>query len=668
MRESRFVNLTSYCIVEYMLEDLGSLDYTNDGFKLLQNDHIDAHQIFNNDGSFTETRNIQDITVTSIDGNRYVYLDSEKVPNYIDYDDKITETSISGYNVTLDKVRFHFISGFDFEDFRALVLSVKNIENDQKTNVFANILFNKDTQSTILTFNPKPLYIANAMYDRYIDVYVPSIKNINEELNTSPTPATTFAAAITPNQTSYTGFITNKPIIVSLDECETEEKLDTPLGIEYDSYIISEHHEAVVSQSNEFDAVGAYIDESAQGDFIEFFLTFNGAFPEELISILNRRNPSNDYIIAHELTVYEQIGSAFVESSRLAFFQDKDFDEPNLFRPVLRNANTAITMSVDYIVRLVNRLNGEQIIREGSLIVNSPKKYGKNLLKIELRDKPQSQNIVNKIYKNNFEATDLFVDPAQDVTQSIGSILPRTRTKPVASTQYIPIFFTKSNISVSNKSTVVKDNKDQEEVVFKNGKLRFVISPFDNYLKFKFYTEVKGKTSALDLNIGDSKYRAVFQTASGKIKIDNINDQSKENLSVGEIVFNIPTESSEEILQSQDRSFFITSVAQDGTETLMYNGEWRKTSEQADVDSAILEAKEEAESKNQTEKKVNEIVQKYTELKEEARKKKPSILPRNAKIPGYVNKKPAKSISTVNRFGMKAPSKIRTSRGNVKKL
>jgi hypothetical protein len=663
MRESRFVNLTNYCIVEYMLEDLGSLDYINDDFKLLQNDHIDAHQIFNNDGSFTETRNIQDATVTSIDGNRYAYLDSEKIPNYIDYDDKITETTISGYNVTLDKVRFHFISGFNFDDFRALVLSVRNIENDQKTNIFANILFNKETESTILTFNPKPLYITNAMYDRYIDVYVPSIKNINEELNTSPTPASTFAAAITPNDTSYTGFITNNPIIISLDECGTQGKIDTGIGLEYDSFEITEHYETVVSQSNEFDSVGAYIQESSQGDFIEFFLTYNGGFPEELISILNRRNPLNDYIIAHELTVYEQIGSAFIESSRLAFFQDKDYDEPNLFRPVLRNANTAITMSVDYIVRLINRLNGDQVIREGSMIITSPKKYGKTLLKLELQDKPQSQNIINKIYKNNFEATELFIDPAQSVTRSIGSIASSSSIP--TSTQYVPIFFTKSNISVANKSAIVKENNDQDEVVFKDGKLRFVISPFDNFLKFKFYTEVKNKTTALDLNIGDAIYRAVFQTSSGKIKIDNLNDQSKENLSSGEIVFNIPTESSEEIIQSTDRSFYITTVAQDGTETLMYNGEWRKTSEQSDVDDAIANAKAEAELQNQTTTTINEIVDKYKDLESKQVRKRPKLVSNKAKIPGYVNKRASKSVSTVNRFGMKTPTRIRTNRGNA---
>lgn len=661
MRESRFVNLTNYCIVEYMLEDLGSLDFVNDDFILLQNDHIDAHQIFNPDGSFSNTRNIQDVTAVPIPGSKYAYLDSEKTPNYIDYDEKITESTISGFNVTLDKVRFHFIAGFEFSDIRALVLSVRNIENDSKTNIFANILFNEDTQSTLLAFNPKPLYIANSTYDRYIDVYVPSIKNINEEFNTSPTPATTFAAAITPKNSSYTGFVTNKPIIVSLDECEIEEPISTDIGVTYQSFTISEHYESVVSQSNEFDSVGTYIQESSEGDFIEFFLTFNGGFPEELISILNRRNPLNDYIIAHELTIFEQIGSSFVKSSRLAFFQEDDFDEPNIFRPVLKNANTAVTMSIDYIVRLVNRLNGDQVIREGSLIINSPKKYGKKLLKLELRDKPQSQKIVNKIYKKNFEATELFIDPAQNVT----STLTESNQQVINSVQYVPIFFTKSNISVSNNSYLVTENNNQEEVVFENGKLRFVISPFDNYLKFKFYTTVDNKVTPLDLNNSSAIYRAVFQTASGKLKIDNLNDQSKENLSSGEIIFNVPTDSSEEILQSEDRNFYITSFAEDGTETLMYNGEWRKPSEQDEVEDAIAEAKEAAEAKNQTDSKITEIEENYKQLAQKNILKKPNFTKGLSKIPGYVGKKNSKAVSTINRFGMKSPTRIKTNRSNA---
>ena len=43
-----------------------------------------------------------------------------------------------------------------------------------------------------------------------------------------------------------------------------------------------------------------------------------------------------------------------------------------------------------------------------------------------------------------------------------------------------------------------------------------------------------------------------------------------------------------------------------------------------------------------------------------------TVLLNNLKnIPGLVTKKPTKAISTVNRFGMKSPSKIRSNRGNA---
>ena len=168
----------------------------------------------------------------------------------------------------------------------------------------------------------------------------------------------------------------------------------------------------------------------------------------------------------------------------------------------------------------------------------------------------------------------------------------------------------------------------------------------------------------MDLNNNSVVYRAVFETASGKVKIDNLNDQSKENLSSGEVVFNIPSSSSEEILQSDNRNFYITSVGQDGTETLMYNGEWRKPSEQADVEDAIAAAKEAANARNNIESKITEIEEK---LKAQTAKIQTStVLLNNLKnIPGLVTKKPTKAISTVNRFGMKSPSKIRSNRGNA---
>ena len=116
----------------------------------------------------------------SIGNNKVAYLDSEKIPNYINYDNNLTETVISGFNVVYDRIKFHFISGFNFEDFSALILSIQNKQNNGVKHVFSNIIFSNDTMSSLLTFNPKPLFIANSLYDRFIEFKIPSIKNINE--------------------------------------------------------------------------------------------------------------------------------------------------------------------------------------------------------------------------------------------------------------------------------------------------------------------------------------------------------------------------------------------------------------------------------------------------------------------------------------------------------
>jgi len=596
MRTSRFVSLSQYCVVEYMFDQLGSIDFYTDDFILLENSTADIHQIINDDSSYSSTKNIKDLTVTPIGQNTFVYLDSEKIPDYLSYDQNITQTTLSGYNVVMDKVRFHFVSGFDFDDFRALILSVKHLENNGKNNLFANILLAPETIGELISFNSKPLFLGNALYDRYIDILVPSIKNINEDYRTALNPSTTFVAAITPNQIGSTGFIYNNPISIGLAECGVKKTIFTEIGQTYDAYEVTEFYEASLSQSNEFDNVGAYINEAVDGDFVEFYLTFNSGFPSDLIGILNRRNPADDWVIIHQISVFEQVGTSFFNTSRFVFFQEDRYDEPNVFRPVLRNANESVSMSIDYLVRLTNRRNGEQIIREGSFTLLSPKKYGRKLITMPLLDKPQSQIIYNKIIKKNFEASSLFIEP--EFNNQPASPTAETITNVVTQTEYVPIFFNNNNISVSTPSSVISITDSSEEIIFGPGKLRFIISPFDNLIKLKVYTRntsSKSKTPIpLDLNVNSAKYRLVFETSGGKIVIDNANNAQLENLSTGVIAFNVSKKDSEAIVQSKKRTIYLVAVSQDGKETLIYTGEWRRATEQADVDAAIAAAREES--------------------------------------------------------------------------
>lgn len=656
MTHSRFVSLTPYCLVEYMFEPLGSTNFLNDDFALLKNETTGAYQILNNDGSFSTTKNIQDLTVVQIGNNKVAYLDSEKVPNYIDYDSNITKTPVTGFNVIFDKVRFHFVAGFNFEGFESLILSIRNKQNDGENHVFANILVAPETIGSLITFNSKPLFLSDATYDRYIDIKIPSIKNINEDYRNAANKATTFVAAITPSDTGSVGFIYNSQISINLSECARREKLATNTNTKYDVFEISNNFEASLSQSNEFDGVGANIYESSNGDFIEYYLTFNSGFPEELISILNKRNPSDDWIIIHQLSVFEQVGSSFINTSRQISFQEDGYDEPLVFRPVLKNAGSAVSMSIDLLCRLTNKRNGEQIIREASFTLISPKKYGKKLITIPLTDEPQSQKVYNKIIKKNFESTNLFIEPTFAPGFEQGS--PILNARPVSSVEYVPVFFSNNNISIANNSGLVKISDKDDEIIFGPGKLKFVLSPFDNAIKIKLYNVINKKPIPLDLNLSSAKYRMVFDLDSGKVKVDNDNSDKTENLSNGELVFKVSKNDSENIFASSKQTVYITSVSQDGIETLMYTGEWRRPTQQSDIDAAISVARGEAEEKENREAKIAELENKVNQLTLDANKKKFDILSSNV-----VKQKAVPAI--VNKFAVANPKLIKTNVSNA---
>jgi hypothetical protein len=657
MAESRFISLTSYCLVEYMFEPIGSLNFLNDNITLLQNNKSGVYQIYNEDGSFSSTKNIKDLTAISLGNNTVVYADSEKVPNYTDYDDDMTETTLSGWNVVYDRVRFHFVAGFDFEGFEAIILAIMNKQNNGENHLFANILLAPDNIGELITFNSKPLFLSDSQFDRYIDILVPSIKNINQDFSVAPVPGNTFAAAITPTDSGYSGFITNAPISISLSECSKRNELATDVGIKYDTFEISENYDASVSQTNEFDDVGTSISESSNGDFIEYYLTWNGGFPEELISILNKRNPNDDWVIIHQLSVFEQVGSSFINTARLVIFQEEDWDEPLVYRPILKNAGSAVSMSIDLLSRLTNRRNGEQIIREASFSLISPKKYGRSLNVIPLSDEPQSQKVYNKIIKKDFEATKLFIEPTFAPGFNGDEII---KNKPVKSVEYVPVFFSNNNISVSNNSGITKTRDISDEIIYGPGKLKFILSPFDNAIKLKLFNVINNKAVPLDLNLTGAKYRMVFETDSGKIKVDNEKSSTSENLSIGEISFKVSQADSESMFKSDKQTVYITSVSQDGVETLMYTGEWRRPTQQDDVDSAKVSAKESFDEVDNREAKITAMEEKIAMLIENENKRKFTISRNN------IIKKKA-TPAAVNRYGMPSPKKIRTEVSNAGK-
>jgi hypothetical protein len=230
----------------------------------------------------------------------------------------------------------------------------------------------------------------------------------------------------------------------------------------------------------------------------------------------------------------------------------------------------------------------------------------------------------------------------------------------VIRTEYIPIFFNNNNISISNASSLATTSDSANEVIFGPGALRFILSPFDNILRLKVYTNTDSTTNSslvpLDLNTTAPKYKLSFETTTGKVEVLNSNDANQENLSTGLISFTVSKQDSESILKSNNRTVYLVSVSQDGTETLIYSGEWRKTTEQSDVDAAITAAKTKANSNSNIQTSLDNIAALMTSGGSKA----------SIQLAADLTQIKSKAVtSTVNRFGVANAKSIQATIASV---
>lgn len=656
MGESKFIQLTDYCLVEYVFADAAYNPYKiiNEDFVVLRNDELGTYQIYNVDAAIDTTKNIQDVSLVYAGNNRYVYNDTEVVPNYDSYDDNIVKTQVSANSIPYDVVRFHFISGYTFDEFDGLQLSVAHKMNNGLDIQFASLLSDFATMSYLVVFNPRPMFVRDAFYDRYVEIRVPSIRHINEDYYTSINPGSEFGGLITPTATGgYVGLEKNAPIKVAL---RTMSRIDPIVNsndsrVQYSTYRFDETYDGIIPQTGAYSGVGAVIQDAADGDYIEYYATYNGGFPADFMATLEDQNPNDEWIIIHQLSVFEQVGSSYLNTKTVVDIQTKDYDTVNTFRPVLKYAATAVSFSIDYMLRITNKRNGEQIIRTGSFTSMEPKKYGKNFNAIKLDGAPSSHKIYNKIFKSNMEATNLFVEPTPDkyipepevIEVQVEKIVEKVIEKKI----FVPVFTNYNKIQLLNKSINAKETDEESKLIFRQGLLRVLITPFDNMFKFQVFTTKDNVSIPYDLTFAASFNLVFVNNNDKKVTFPNLQDSQYENLKNGEIVFNVPKDDSVKILKFTNKMFYLTSISPDKKETMMYTGFWNKVEERDTLEDARNKAK--IESQNVPEpvpipKKDPEVTKKVLEE-------------RKLDIPGYVPKKPTatREVSNVQKVNKVVP-------------
>lgn len=636
MSTGRIFRLSNYCVVEYITPDPYEVQIPiSADFTVFHNKYTGDIQFYNANNN--KTSNIQDYTVTKLDGNTYINLDVDKVPNFLDYDDFVY------YNPTTDpfqydKIRFHFISGFRFDTFEALIVTIKNQMNNGKYGIFSSLLLNSLIMQDIVKFNSQPIFLTDAFFDKYFEITIPAIKQINTDYYTSSNTSTTLGAKLSPrlNATEdgfdgYIGYVTDFPINISLSESNTYRKY-TPESTTYDTYIINNNFDLSINQTNDYDGISAEIRESEEGNYIEYAMLKYNSYPNEFIAYLNGKNINNNWIIIHELRVYEHIGSSQVLTNNSMYYQYSDFEQYLTYRPVLKYSNTAIAFSIDYTIRLTNVFNGEQIIRTGGITLYNPKSYGKDTRSLIANITAQPYKVYNKIImKHGLDKTNMYVEPNfNDVPEK-----PASATSDIKYiTKYQPYVIYLSKVGLSNHSAYDKQISS-DTFIYGQGKCPLVISPMDNIFKFIIHEQDKdGVYRVMDLNIA-KKYKLVFRTNEKEFEIKTKSNISDDNLSVvdfrtdttkekvttldsnedrsnltiqkttksdsvdgvsgfnsvsdgiselsdtknGELLFKLNKKDAQVLYKSKSDEYFITMLTEDGTETVLYRGRWFKMSD-----------------------------------------------------------------------------------------
>lgn len=573
---SKFFSLAPYLLMEYRYgtqpnPENHSVLYGLDaiGFEKISNGYFNgAVQITNRNQDTQATGNVRDRSSVQISQNTFVRLDIDRLQEYLDYDDKLTDVSNlpvefeNNISVYYDTVRYHFISGYNFGTKDGAIMQIQFTERNGKKATISQVTYEKgDIDITIP--NPNPIYFNAGIYDHYIEVKIPSYASITYDYDTQAANGLADQTIASKLSSDGQGFIRNQPFNVSLYEIETTNEIN-----EFFYYQTALFTIATITPFDEYADLAANIVENADFDYFEYYPSWQGNFIEDFIYA--ESSLGNVYYIIHDIELKEQIGLRRVSTQKIQLLQDKDFNSPYLYRPVVMNPK-ATSFSINYSMRLVNKFSNVSILRTSTVTSTEVDKYGPGVKRINLLHQPYPQKVYNKV-----------VEPAVSKAYTL-NVNPIERVI----TKYVPAFFERENVNISQEDLTIdnlggltQSTTVDASIAFGQGKSKIVINPYDNYYKFRVFVKNDGKENTL-LDLGsNSDFYLVFEGGDSKtVKVSSLINSTFQNPSKGELVFRVVESDSKKITAFTGRDFHIVAKTNNGIETSIYHGYWILPSE-----------------------------------------------------------------------------------------
>lgn len=560
---SKYVQLNDFILLEYIINKEGNLTNLSSIKPYIVKD-LSGHLFvrdYDNDSSAFNTLKYTSVPTNAERTNWYFKNDGtpEQYERY--YNKSFEPVLISQGSYVYDTIRIHVVSGYNFQDVYGMLLQLYTKSDVNGDVYFANFTWAKQLEG--IKYSVNSLYIGNKFYDKYIEFMIPSIyylgndwyKEINNNIKATKLPELLK--------------------INSLESLHINFSIIDFYNTQLNQYIPYNNIQATLNIQSNADNFNLFIAESNEGDYLEYYATWN----DNLIgnSVMNQietgqiplytsNDPNNNWeefveyygnnarkwVIMHELTITEEFNpDSGLSSSPInyTFTQTNNFDSKQLFRPILLNSDLAIGFNVQYNCRLVNRMDGTQIIRSGSFSSTNAKKYGKKLNSINIANVSKFQ-VFNK---SNDASANIIVN------------------NNVAKTKYVKMFYNLSNIEL-----------DENNNYYGQGTYVLNLLNSDSLYKFKFITRNSDNTERHYLDLSGA-YNYIFYTKDSLGNVIEISPtgSTNMNLMLGELEFKLTNDNVVKMLNvpESNRFFSIMVKNPDKTTSTLFEGSYKKYTE-----------------------------------------------------------------------------------------
>lgn len=596
MRSSRFINVDSNILLEYIYND----DYlVSEPYNILTNSKTGIRSFTSFDDS--ETNNDIYNTIYKIDpvSERYSSIKLDPlVPNKIDSSLGFIQSRNfpSSIPIRYDTIKIHVPVNWTFDDYKGFHVRIYTFDYSGSNQVdLSNYYFDiTDVEQHYKMEYSSPILIINEkQWGKFLKISIPSVTKVSDQRKNDITKPN----SINFNLTDGVGLSKNSPIFIDFRYLESSY---VSSGTKF--YNLSPRTTMSFPQTPDFENLGVYIGESTQGDFFVVYGTYNGSLGE-LNQFLNESYYiGNRYYLEYVIDLYEKN----VKVGSQTYVVNEEFNKPIEYRPILKFSTT--TALVEVTLSLVDSVSGVRVSRKSSvgIIQEKVSKYSKSLSRIDIKKakKKEVYNIKNIIESN--VSNDAF-----------GS-------KPILVLEKLPFTLFSSNFLLFTGS----DNIFFEKKAWLGLNRTVVpIYPFDNILKFSILEKEGSSYYPYDLTTVRN-LRFTIKSDLKEMNFDVYRDSDENDPELGHVVFRIPMSKYQEIKKANSdgvTAFYINAIDSSENRIIIYNGfftpydsssNFRKIND-AFRDSQIKTQPTESEdSKSNLDSKVKEV----SEIQESDRK------------------------------------------------